>query len=155
MSLRHRIVATAVFGLVFVTPGVVAAQIEEGRVPLQTAMSELERFRGRYAELFNQKNVQDLTAMYAEDAVVITADGTVAAGREAIAAAMAAAAPTWPHMVIESDSVRVWGNTATDFGTVKEHPAGGGEVVSRYLVVLRRGYQDWSLVHVAQVPVKD
>ncbi len=152
MSLRHRLATVALFGLVASVPGPAAAQIEEGRVPLQTARSELERFRGRYAELYNQKNAKELTAMYAEDAVVILPTGAVVAGRTAIGAQFAADAPNWPHMVIESDSVRVWGNTATDFGTVKVHPAGGGEIVSRYLVVLRRGYQDWSLVHVAQVP---
>jgi hypothetical protein len=41
-----------------------------------------------------------------------------------------------------------------DFGTVKLHPKAGGEEVSRYMAVLRRGLHGWKLASVAQVPVK-
>lgn len=153
MLLRYRLLVGFVLAASSTIPATVAAQIEEGRVPLQTAMTELARFRGRYAETFNQKDATALTAMYAEDAVTLLPDGRVLVGREAIGKQLMTDAPNWPHMVIESDSIRVFGNTAIDFGTVKVHPASGGELVSRYLVVLRRGYQTWSLTHAAQVPV--
>jgi hypothetical protein len=58
-----------------------------------------------------------------------------------------------PHLVIESDSMAIYGNTAVDVGTSKMHPAGGGELVARYLVVLRRNMNGWRLVRASVVPV--
>jgi ketosteroid isomerase-like protein len=128
------------------------AQIEEGRIPLQTAMSELSRFRDAYGENYNRKDLAALAAMYDSAAVVILANGTVLKGRAAIAQSMSSGGPL-PHLVIESDSVRVFGNTAIDYGTLKQHPNGAPEVVTRYLVVLRRGYTEWKLFYAAQTPV--
>jgi hypothetical protein len=57
-------------------------------------------------------------------------------------------------MVLTSDTVRVYGGTALDFGTVKTHPEAGGENVSHYLAVLRKGLKGWKLAAVASVPEK-
>ena len=150
MSLRVRSAAALLFVMVGATPAI-HAQIEEGRIPLQTAMSELSRFRDAYGENYNRKDIPAVVAMYDTSAVVIMPNGTVLKGRAAISQSMTSA--TLPHMVIESDSIRIFGNTAIDFGTVKQHPTGAPEVVSRYLVVLRRGFTEWKVVYAAQVPV--
>ena len=92
--------------------------------------------------------------MYDSTAIVIAGNGAVAVGKGAVANAMAAAAPTWAHVVLTSDSMAVYGNTAVDQGTARYHPAGSAEVVERYLVVLRRGMQEWKIVRVAITPVK-
>jgi ketosteroid isomerase-like protein len=151
MSLRVRPAAAFLFVMVGAAPAI-SAQIEEGRIPLQTAMSELSRFRDAYGENYNRKDLTALASMYDTSAVVIMPNGAVLKGRAAISQSMTSGGPL-PHMVIESDSVRVFGNTAIDFGTIKQHPNGAPEVVSRYLVVLRRGYTEWKLVYVAQTPV--
>lgn len=154
MNLRNRTTLALLLALVGLAPTAARAQIEENRVPLQTKLTELYRFREEYAAAFNKKDHAAITAMYDASAIVITRDGAVAVGKGAVANAMAAAAPTWAHVVLTSDSMSVYGNTAVDQGTARYHPAGGAEVVERYLVVLRRGMQEWKIVHVAITPVK-
>ena len=151
MSFRVRSAAALLFVLTAAAPVVVHAQIEEGRIPLQTAMTELFRFREAYGENYNRKDFASLTTMFDTSAVVIQANGTVLKGRAAIGNSFTQGAQ--PHMVIESDSIRVFGNTAIDYGTVKLHPNGAPEVVTRYLVVLRRGFTEWKINYVAQTPV--
>jgi uncharacterized protein (TIGR02246 family) len=150
--LRSSVAVLAV--LAFVTPSLAAAQgVEAPRLPLRTALDELGTVRSAYADAFNRKDAAALAAMYAPDAQLITDQGVMVSGNEAIAASFAAGAKTWPHLVIESDSIKVYGNTALDVGTLRMHPEGGAEMVSRYLVVLRRNMQNWKIVSVAAVPV--
>lgn len=139
--------------LALAAPSVARAQIEEGRVPLRTAVTELQTFRAEYADDYNKKDVAALTALYAPDAIVIMRDGSVLTGQAAIKKAFMTDAAKMPHVVIVSDSMRVYGNTAMDQGTLTSHPAAGGALVDRYLVVLRRGMQDWKIVRLAVVPV--
>ena len=134
-------------------PTVASAQIEEPRIPLQTKLSELNRFRTEYAEAFNRKDAAALAAMYAQDAIINDADGTSIMGGEKIQQFLTQGASQFPHMVIVSDSLAVYGNTAIDVGTTKLHPSAGGEKVTRYLVVLRRGMNGWKLIRVASTPV--
>jgi ketosteroid isomerase-like protein len=142
-----------VAALALVAPSVAAAQgIEAPRVPLRTAISEINAFRNRYAAGFNKKDVDGLTAMYASDAVVIRSDGTTLIGQEAIGKAMADESPNWPETSFSSDTMRVFGNTAWDVGTMRSPKQAGGEEVSHYLAVLRRGLKGWSLSSVAVVP---
>ncbi len=75
-------------------------------------------------------------------------------GKAAIKAYFTNGAPNFPHMVIKSDSLVAYGQTAVDVGTVTLHPKEGGELVNRYLVVLRRTYQAWHVVRVMVVPVE-
>jgi ketosteroid isomerase-like protein len=93
--------------------------------------------------------------MYLDEAIVIRPDGSQLVGAKAIGEALKADAPTWPHMVLTSDTVRVYGGTALDFGTVTTHPKDGGENVSHYLAVLRRGLRGWKIAAVSQVPVTE
>ena len=142
-----------VLALALATPVVARAQIEEPRIPLQTKMSELLRFRTQYAENFNKKDVAAVVAMYSNDIIVIDPNGAVTKGLDQLQIGMAQGAPNWPHLVIESDSMAVYGNTAVDVGTAKQHPAGGGEVVARYVVVLRRDMNGWKIVRLINTPV--
>ena len=144
--------AAVLFALAL-APTVAQAQIEEPRIPLQTKVSELNRFRTEYAEYWNNKNVTALVAMWSDDAMFVDVDGRSYKGRDAVRQWYTSRQAEMPHLVIESDSMAVYGNTAVDMGTAKVHPAGGGEQVSRYLVVLRRNMNGWKLVRVSNTPV--
>jgi ketosteroid isomerase-like protein len=136
-----------------VVPSLARAQIPENAIPLQTLTSETNRFRAEYADRYNAKDVAALTAMYAPDAIVTLEDGTTFMSRAEIQAYFAKNASVLPHIVITSDSMVAYGRTAIDVGTTTYHPQGGGELTSRYLVVLRRGYKDWSVVRLSVVAV--
>ena len=144
--------ATVLFALAL-APTVALAQIEEPRIPLQTKMTELNRFRVEYAEYWNKKDVPSLVAMWSDDVVFYDVDGQSYRGRDQVRKWYTDRSASMPHLVLESDSMTVYGNTAVDMGTSKMHPAGGGEQVARYLVVLRRNMNGWKLVRAAITPV--
>ena len=152
MSRRFRLFVAALAVMLFAFPPVVRAQIEEGLVPLQTARTELARFRNAYAEMFNQKDQTGLGNTYADDAVWLSGDGMTYTGGAAIRAEIAKRVAAGGHIVITSDTMSVFGNTGIDVGTVTMHPTAGGELKSHYLVVLRRGYKEWKIVRLAEVP---
>jgi hypothetical protein len=70
----------------------------------------------------------------------------------AIGKSMAEEAPSWHQTTIVSDTLRVFGNTAWDLGTFSTQGPEGNLAVSRYLVVLRRGMQEWKISSLAVVP---
>ena len=140
--------------LIAVGSSVAAGQgIESPRVPLRKAVDEIRELRAAYANAFNKKDSVTVAGMYSPDAVFIRGDGSVLVGKDAISKAIATGAPQWPQTTIESDSLRVVGNTAWDVGTTHDRLA-GGEQVSRYLVVLRRGMKYWKINALALVPVR-
>lgn len=142
---------TLAVSLALLVPTVASGQgIEQPRIPLRTALTEIRTLREAYAKAFNDKDAATVVGMYAPDAILIGSDGTVLTGKEAIRKDLEAG--QWPKMTITSDTVRVFGNTALDVGTVRTSLTGGGEGVSHYLVVLRRGLKDWKLSRVAVVP---
>ena len=129
-----------------------AQGVEPNRTPLRTTLAEIGTVRTEYVDAFNKKDAKAVAAMYTSNAVQIQADGTVINGGAAIAEGMAKEAPTWPHAVIKSDTVYVYGSTAVDMGTWTVHPKEGGEVVSRYITVLRKDMRGWKLANVVVVP---
>jgi uncharacterized protein (TIGR02246 family) len=132
-------------------PNVATGQgIERPRVPVRTALDELRVLRQEYAQAFNKKDTDKLVSMYAPDATLIRGDGTVLTGTDAIRKSLDAG--PWMKMSIASDTVRVFGNTAVDVGTVRMAGSDGHEDVSHYLVVLRRGVTTWKANSVAIVP---
>lgn len=152
-SRRARSSLPLVVALAFVAPSFAAAQgIEAPRVPLRTAIRELNTLRAEYAVLYNKKDAAALTAMYLPDAVVIRGDGKTLLGQAAIGEGLAADAAGWQHITLTSDTMRVFGNTAWDVGSMRGQGAAGEESVSHYLVVLRRGIQEWKISSVAVVP---
>lgn len=142
-----------VLALALATPVVARAQIEEPRIPLQTKVSELNRFRTEYAENWNKKDAAAVASMYSSDVIVVNPDGSVLKGQDQLRAFLNTGTANWPHLVIESDSLAIYGNTAVDMGTAKQHPAAGGEMVARYIVVLRRDMNGWKLVRLIDTPV--
>jgi ketosteroid isomerase-like protein len=154
MRFRNLLPAALLLASALVSPSALHAQIEEGRVPLRTAVTELNTFRVEFADDYNRKDAAAVTALYDADASVILADGSVLMGRAAIGKRNAVDAAKWPHLVIKYDSMRVYGNNAVDVGTSTYHPASGPTVVERYLIVMRRGMKDWKIVRLALVPMK-
>ena len=153
MTLAHRFRAwlPLMVSVAFLLPNVATGQgIERPRVPLRTALDELRVLREAYSEAFNKKDTATLVEMYAPDAIVIRGDGTMLSGTAAIRKSFEAG--PWSKMSIASDTVRVFGNTAFDVGTVRTSRSGGDESVSHYLVVLRRGLKAWSISSLAVVP---
>jgi uncharacterized protein (TIGR02246 family) len=151
LARRFRAWLPLMVSLAFFVPNVANGQgIEKPRVPLRTALDELTALREEYSEAFNKKDTATLVDMYAPDAIVIPGDGTVLTGREAIRKNLEAG--PWGKMSIASDTVRVFGNTAIDVGTVRTSRSEGGEDVGHYLVVLRRGVKVWRVNSLAVVP---
>lgn len=153
MTLARRVRAwlPLVVSLAFLFPSVATGQgIEKPRVAVRTALDELRVLREEYAESFNSRETAKLVSMYASDATLIGGDGTMLSGTDAIQKSLEAG--PWLKMTIASDTVRVFGNTAWDVGTVSMADSAGHENVSRYLVVLRRGVTAWKINSLAIVP---
>jgi len=153
MTLARRVRAwlPLVASLACLLPGVATGQgIEKPRVPLRTALNEIRAFREEYRQTYNNKDAAALVGMYAPDATLIRADGSILTGKEAIGKSLESG--PWMKMSLTSDTVRVFGNTAYDIGTARMSGSDGHEDVSHYLVVLRRGITAWKLNAVAVVP---
>ena len=134
-----------------VLPNVAIGQgIERPRVPVRKALDEIRVLRAEYADAFNKQDTATLVGMYAPDAILIRGDGTMLTGKDAIRKSLEAG--PWGKLSIDSDTVRVFGNTAFDVGTARTSRKDGGEDVGRYLVVLRRGMNDWRISSLASVP---
>lgn len=153
MTLARRARAWPLFmvSALLLLPHVAAGQgIEKPRVPVRTAIDELRGVREEYAAAFNKKDTAKLVGMYATDAILIRGDGVVLTGTDAIRQSLEAG--PWMTMSIASDSVRVFGNTALDIGTVRMAGPDGPQAVSHYLVALRRGVTTWKINSLAVVP---
>jgi uncharacterized protein (TIGR02246 family) len=153
MILAHRFRAwlPLMVSLAVLLPNVASGQgIERPRVPVRKALDEIRVLRAEYAEAFNKQDTATLVHMYAPDAILIRGDGTMLTGKDAIQKSFEAG--PWGQLSIESDTVRVFANTAYDVGTARTSRKGGGEDVDRYLVVLRRGVKDWKISSLASVP---
>jgi len=156
MTLRSTAAAALFVTLAFSMPSTASAQIPDSVIPLQTVISETNRFRAEYADHFNKKDVAGLMTLYAADAIFTAEDGTQYSGKAAISAYFTKMVSTMPHIVVTSESLLSYGGTAIDMGTITMHPPAGGEMKSRYLAVLRRelgGGGNWDLIRVARTPV--
>ena len=128
-----------------------AQGIEAPRVPLRTALAEINTLRSEYAAAYNKQDAAGVTAMYLPDAVLIRPDGSTLMGQAAIGKAMTEESAKWLPSTLSSDTVRVYGNTAWDVGTMS--PTGGESATAvHYLVVLRRGLEGWKISSLAVVP---
>jgi ketosteroid isomerase-like protein len=139
--------------LALLTTSLAAAQgVEAPRVPLRTALKEINTLRAEYAALYNRKDTTALSAMYLPDAIVIRADGSTLMGGAAVSEAFSEEAANWGQITLSSDTTRVFGNTAWDVGSMSSVGSDGDRRVQRYLVVLRRGIQTWQISSLAVVP---
>ena len=148
-----RAAAPLLLAATILAPAARAQGVEPNRTPLRTTLAEITTVRTEYVEAYNKKDAKAVSALYTPNAVHIMADGSVVNGGAAISEGMAKDAPNWPHAVIKSDTVHVYGATAVDMGTWTVHPKEGGEVVSRYITVLRRDMRGWKLANVVVVPM--
>lgn len=149
---RHAFQLALVAG--FSIPAIASGQgIPAAHVPVSTTLGDIAKLRSGFAEAWNAKDAKTLNAMYTSDATVIDADGSVVTGWKAIAKKNEDGAANWPHEVITSQSVKVYGTTAVDVGTVAMHPKDGGEMTYHYLVVLRHGVNGWKLQNLAVAPI--
>ena len=138
--------------LALATTAPLAAQgIETPRVPLRTAIKELNTLRAEYAALYNKKDTTALRLMYLPDAVLVRPDGSTLMGQTAIGKAFSEDAANWGQITLSSDTTRVFGNTAWDVGSLSSQGPNGDQSAQRYLVVLRRGVQTWQISSVAVV----
>jgi uncharacterized protein (TIGR02246 family) len=142
----------AVLSLCIATPILAAQGIKKPSTPLRTARDELREFRETYSEAYNKKDTVTVAGMYTPNAVVIQGNGNVLIGKDAIQSAIAKNAPQWKHVTLTSDTLRIVGNTAWDVGTTRMEASDGGEQVSHYLTVLRRGSKFWKIERLAVVP---
>jgi ketosteroid isomerase-like protein len=139
--------------LALLTTSLAAAQgVEAPRVPLRTALKEINTLRAEYAALYNRKDTTALSAMYQPDAIVIRPDGSTLMGGAAVRKAFSEEAAKWGQITLSSDTTRVFGNTAWDVGSMSSQGPDGDQRVQRYLVVLRRGIQTWQISSLAVVP---
>jgi ketosteroid isomerase-like protein len=139
--------------LALVATSLAAAQgIDAPRVPVRTAIKEINTLRAEYAAFYNRKDAAALASMYMPDAVVIRGDGSTLLGREAIGKTFSEEAASWQQITLSSDTMRVFGNTAWDVGSMRTQGSGSDATVSHYLVVLRRGVQEWKISSLAVVP---
>src|SRR5690348_11386488 len=154
MPIRSCALSSAWLAVLLVTfaPAVALGQgIKRPTTPVRTARDELRAFREEYAEAYNKKDSTAVANMYAKDAIVIQPNGNVLVGQAAIRQAIDERAPKWGQLTLTSDSLRVIGSTAVDVGTARVQLSEGGEQVSHYLSVLRRGLKSWTIARVAQV----
>jgi uncharacterized protein (TIGR02246 family) len=126
--------------------------IPKEATPLRTSRDELRAFREAYVEAYNKKDTVAVANMYNPNAVVIQGNGNVLVGHNAIQKSIAANAPKWTELTLNSDTLRVVGKTAWDVGTSRTRGAEGGEQVYHYLVVYRRGNSSWKIERLAIVP---
>ena len=155
MTTRRRSMASLplAMALALLTTSLAAAQgVEAPRVPLRTALKEINTLRAEYAALYNKKDTTTLSAMYLPDAIVIRPDGSTLMGGAAVGKAFSEEAANWGQITLSSDTTRVFGNTAWDVGSMSSQGPDGDQRVQRYLVVLRRGIQTWQISSLAVVP---
>jgi ketosteroid isomerase-like protein len=155
MTTRRRSMASLplAMALALLTTSLAAAQgVEAPRVPLRTALNEINTLRAEYAALYNKKDTTALSAMYLPDAIVIRPDGSTLMGGAAVSKAFSEEAANWGQITLSSDTTRVFGNTAWDVGSMSSQGPDGDRRVQRYLVVLRRGIQTWQISSLAVVP---
>ena len=142
----------AVLLLCVAAPIAAGQGIKKSATPLRTARDELREFRETYSEAYNKKDTVTVAGMYTPNAVVIQGNGTVLIGKDAIQSAIAKNAPKWTQLTLTSDTLRIVGSTAWDVGTTRMQGSEGGEQVSHYLTVLRRGLKFWKIDRLAVVP---
>jgi uncharacterized protein (TIGR02246 family) len=142
----------AVLLLCVAAPIAAGQGIQKPATPLRTARDELREFRETYSEAYNKRDTVTVAGMYTPNAVVIQGNGNVLIGKDAIQSAIAKSAPNWKQVTLTSDTLRIVGNTAWDVGTTRMQGSEGGEQVSHYLTVLRRGSKFWKIDRLAVVP---
>jgi len=145
---------------VFVLAGVFAAcsgdqgnQAEEGMAEhaMETTTPEqaLKNVAASYAEHTNMGHPDVVAAMYADSAVVLAADGTIAQGKAQILAWIQRDAAGSPNLTINPTEEMVEGDLGVQRGTyqVTVTPAGGTATTQGggYMTLFRREGEEWKI----------
>ena len=140
--------------LALVTTSLLAAQgVETPRVPLRTAIKEINTLRAEYAALTTRRTPRPSPRCTCRTRSSSARTGNHADGTgAAVSKAFSEEAANWGQITLSSDTTRVFGNTAWDVGSMSSRGSDGNQSVQRYLVVLRRGVQTWQISSVAVVP---
>ncbi len=92
---------SAIPALLMAIPVLAHAQgVASGRSPLRTPQTDLATLRSEYVDAHNKKDAATMTAMFANDAVLILPDGSMLSGRAEIGKYLADGAKTSAHAVI-------------------------------------------------------
>ena len=103
---------------------------------------DIDDLRSKYAELFNQKQADQLATLYTEDAVIVTAGTATIQGRKNIHDYLSGAFSQGAgNLNIQSEGTQVGGNLAYDWGKFTDSTTTSG----RYLVVLKKVGGKWLL----------
>ena len=102
-----------------------------------------------YVENYNAGNVDEVAALFAEDAFSLPANSSVSQGREAIAAALSAGIAGNPTLRIDTADTMVMGDWAASRGSygIEMAPEGGAPIslTGSYMTMLQRVDGDWKI----------
>lgn len=145
---------------VFILAGVFAAcsgdqgnQAEEGMAEHATEMASpeqaLQNLAASYAEHVNAGQPDMVAAMYGDSAVVLAADGTIASGKEQIAAWIQQQQAASPNVTVTPAEQMVEGDVGIQRGTysVTATPPGGTATTQsgNYITVSRKTGDEWKI----------
>jgi uncharacterized protein (TIGR02246 family) len=121
---------------------------------LSTAKTPVQEISAQWARLWSEKQLEQVTDLYAEDAVFLTATGTRTTGKAAIRELFRMALAANPSSLsVKSIKAENSGTLAYDSGEYREIIGADAQGTKRegegnYLVVLRRDKEDrWLIVH--------
>lgn len=126
------------------------APAPEPEAPPMTDEQAIDALRAAYAEHYNLGHADVVADLYAEDAALLPADGSVNLGRPAIAAALAQELTMSPTLSIADAETMVMGDSAVEIGTYSVSmatPEGGEPMGSSgsYLTVFQRVGDAWKI----------
>lgn len=122
-----------------------------------TIIAEVERVRSQWQEAAERDDAAAVTALYTEDAIVVSPEDGTARGREAIEELWTRNFPMVTSLSIDPEETDASGDLAYDFGTftqtVDPPDAEPVEMTGQYLVVLKRDSDGaWRLVkHISYI----
>ncbi len=103
---------------------------------------DIDNLRAQYAELFNQKQADQLAGLYTEDAVLITTGPETIQGRKNIHDYLQQGfAQGAGNLNIQSEGMQSSGDLAYDWGKFTDSTTNNGH----YLVVLKKAGGKWRL----------
>jgi len=153
MSMLSRKLFRTLMLLAVMLPGAttLAAQgVPENAAPLEPTTAQLERLRTRYNAAFNKKDAAAVAALYTQNAIVITADGQVLQGRQAIAQGMRTASTSWGQLTSTGLETRRLGNWGWQVGST-EMKGGPADEAGRYLAIFGKEQGVWKIRALAAV----
>ncbi len=115
------------------------ASVAEEMTPAEAALDE---FTGEFAEYYNMHDAAAVANMYAEDAITLLADGTIATSRDQILANLENAMSSSPSLTLEPAARIVLDDHAVARGHFTVNTTAGEQAVEmggNYLTVFTRG----------------